>query len=395
MYNLNIILKVKYEGYTISIYDDKTQDNKSQLISSANTIYQNKSDENATLQLVDNRVEAVAQRELQDTINSSPRATQLKAFQDMADNRSNSKAIQLQELANNYTAKIQMKAKLGINDDVSLEKEADVMGAKALQMKKNYLNTIETKQAMDYNNASALQLKALAAGKLNVVGENHKDSAKRRNSEKAIANRVVGGGYWRENEFYLGKEKNFLKLFYYKGMLDYGDSLVLLVDMHAASLVEFLEYLHKGVRDYTNITERERVGIMQTIHVFYNACDAVYLYNQRIKDDSEKKFNLVKDVSILKTMLKAIENRQDVSIYSGIKEATENIKKHLKGRSSGDISKERSLHMDSSAEFDTKIGVWKVGDDHIEHIKEVKKGNYEILSKDEFNTEYSNELKDD
>jgi len=116
-------------------YAEKSQENISQ--NKTNSVYQNKSNENATLQLADNRVEAVAQKELQETINSSPRIMQLKAFQDMADNRPNSKAIQLQELANNYTAKTQMKAKVGINDDVSLEKEADVMGAKALQAKKS------------------------------------------------------------------------------------------------------------------------------------------------------------------------------------------------------------------------------------------------------------------
>jgi len=199
----------------MNTYAEKSQENISQ--NKTNSVYQNKSNENATLQLADNRVEAVAQKEVQDTINNSPRATQLKAFQDMADNRPNSKAIQLQELANSYTAQKeqpiqrkenntglpdnlksgienisgyamddvkvhynstkpaqlnahayaqgtdihlgsgqekhlpheawhvvqqkqgrvkptrQMKAKVGINDDVSLEKEADVMGAKALQ----------------------------------------------------------------------------------------------------------------------------------------------------------------------------------------------------------------------------------------------------------------------
>ena len=200
----------------MNTYAEENQKNTSQ--NKINSVYQNKSNENATLQLADNRVEAVAQRELQDTINSSPRATQLKAFQDMADNRPNSKAIQLQELANSYAtqkeqpiqkkgnntglpdnlksgienisgysmddvkvhynstkpaqlnahayaqgtdihlgsgqekhlpheawhvvqqkqgrvkATKQMKGAVAINDDTGLEKEADVMGAKALQM---------------------------------------------------------------------------------------------------------------------------------------------------------------------------------------------------------------------------------------------------------------------
>jgi len=196
-------------------YAEKIEVNKIQ--NNTGLIYQNKSNEDSTLQLADNRQEAASQRELQDLISSSPRTLQLRSFQDMADNRPHDKAIQLQDMANNYIAQKQlpiqkkenntglpdnlksgienisgyamddvkvhynstkpaqlnahayaqgtdihlgsgqekhlpheawhvvqqkqgrvkptkqMKAKVGINDDVALEKEADVMGMKSFQ----------------------------------------------------------------------------------------------------------------------------------------------------------------------------------------------------------------------------------------------------------------------
>jgi len=466
----------------MSIHADQTQESKSQSTSS-NTVYQKKSDIEPTHQFVDEREGTAVQRKMQDMLNSSPRAMQLRSFQDMADDSSKrDRAVQLQEMSNNFTSNKQqpiqkkenntglpdnlksgienisgyamddvkvhynstkpaqlnahayaqgsdihlgsgqekhlpheawhvvqqkqgrvkptkqMKAKVGINDDVALEKEADVMGAKALQMKENYFNKIQTKQSaqvMDYNNASALQLKALAAGKLNVVGETHKDSDKRRNSEKAIAKRVVGGGYWTEAEFRIGKEQNPLQFMFQSDNRKYGDSSALLVEMNAAMLAEGAVRWSKYTGDYPSLEEDAKKGLEKAARALYRFGEAAVIHNNRIKDAANKKDSLVKDVSKLLTIFKAIGERTDESICSGLGKAGEAVSAHLGGRSSDDISKERSVHMDSSAESDVKKGVWKVGDDHIAQIKAVKTGAYEILSKAEFNTEYSDELKND
>jgi len=135
-------------------YAEKNQENISQTKTSS--VYQNKSNEDTTLQLADNRQEVVDQKELQETINSSPMAMQLKDFQDMADSYTSKieQPIQKKENETRQDKRLQheawyvvqqkqerkpirqMKSKIGINDDVALEKEADVMGAKALQSKK-------------------------------------------------------------------------------------------------------------------------------------------------------------------------------------------------------------------------------------------------------------------
>jgi len=430
---------------------------------SSNVVYQKKSDVEQTHQFVDERETTTIQGEMQDIINSSPRAMQLKSFQDMANSYTSQqspiqkkdnntglpdnlktgienvsgysmddvkvhynspKPAQLQAHAYAQGTDIhlgsgqekhlpheawhvvqqkqgrvkptkQMKDKVAINDDKGLEKEADVMGAKALQMKKNYSNIIQTKQAMDYNNASALQLKALAAGKLNVVGETHKDSDKRRNSEKAIAKRVVGGGYWTEGEFRIGKEQNVFAYMFKADNRKYGDSSVLLVEINAALLAEGAVKWSKYTDGYPKLEESAKEALQKAARPLYRFGEDAVIHNDRIKDASDKKDALVKDVKTLLTIFKAIGERTDESICSGLGKAGETVSAHLKGRSSDDISKERSVHMDSSAESDKKIGVWKVGNLHIGQIKEAKKGDYEVLSKDEFNTEYSKELKDD
>jgi len=122
----------------------------------ANSIAQNMSKVDSTLQLADNRTEFTLQKEQQEIINSSPRTMQLKAFQDMANGyaEQKEKLIQKKENETRQDKRLQheawyvvqqkqerkpirqMKSKIGINDDVALEKEADVMGAKALQSKK-------------------------------------------------------------------------------------------------------------------------------------------------------------------------------------------------------------------------------------------------------------------
>jgi len=181
-------------------YAEKNQENISQTKTSS--VYQNKSNEDTTLQLADNRQEVVDQKELQETINSSPMAMQLKDFQDMADSYTSKIEQPIQKKENNtglpdnlksgienisgyamddvkvhynstkpaqlnahayaqgtdihlgsgqekhlpheawhvvqqkqgrVKATKQMKGMVAINDDVSLEKEADVMGVKALR----------------------------------------------------------------------------------------------------------------------------------------------------------------------------------------------------------------------------------------------------------------------
>jgi hypothetical protein len=199
----------------MNTHADKTQENKSQAVSTVDSQIQSSGE--STFQFVDNRPEAITQRQLQEIANNSPQVSQLRAFQEMANNSPQAKqSAQLQAMANNHSSKeqqpfqkkenntglpdnlktgmenlsgmplddvkvhrnsdkpaqlqahayaqgtdihlgpgqekhlphetwhvvqqkqgrvkptMQMKGKVNVNDDVSLEKEADVMGARAL-----------------------------------------------------------------------------------------------------------------------------------------------------------------------------------------------------------------------------------------------------------------------
>jgi hypothetical protein len=63
---------------------DKTQENKSQSVNDETS--QMQSGGESAFQFVDNRAEAVAQRELQEVANNSPQVSQHMAFQDMVNN---------------------------------------------------------------------------------------------------------------------------------------------------------------------------------------------------------------------------------------------------------------------------------------------------------------------
>ena len=90
----------------MNTHADKTQENKSQAVSTSISQMQNSRE--STFQFVDNRPEAVAQRKLQEMANNNPQVSQLMAFQDMANNSPQAKqSAQLQAMADNYSARQQ------------------------------------------------------------------------------------------------------------------------------------------------------------------------------------------------------------------------------------------------------------------------------------------------
>ena len=85
---------------------DKTQENKSQSVSSGKSKLQ--SIGKSTFQFVDNRPDAVAQRKLKEMANNSPQVSQLRAYHEMANNSPQvKKMVQLQALANNHSSQQQ------------------------------------------------------------------------------------------------------------------------------------------------------------------------------------------------------------------------------------------------------------------------------------------------
>lgn len=112
-----------------------TPSNKKKNQSIKKSVTQKRNAGNSLFRFKDNRPGVLAQRKLQETVNSSPKAMPLKTYQDMANNSLQAKRIaQLQVLANNHSAQnhqpILKKEKKNINDDAGLEKEVSLPPSK-------------------------------------------------------------------------------------------------------------------------------------------------------------------------------------------------------------------------------------------------------------------------
>ena len=79
----------------MNTYADKTQKEKSQSV--ANSVSQKKNNSESAFSFVDNRPESIAQRKLQEVANNSPRVSQLRAVQGIANNHSVNKMYTVQK----------------------------------------------------------------------------------------------------------------------------------------------------------------------------------------------------------------------------------------------------------------------------------------------------------
>jgi len=109
---------------------------------------------------------------------------------------------------------LQMKAGVSVNDDATLENEADVMGGRALQFHNSPLGSLTQQKLTPLaSKRSPAQLKVMR-GKFNVVGEQHDDyDGKnsrflngRPDEQKFLKDRFGLTDYWTESEF-KGEEK--------------------------------------------------------------------------------------------------------------------------------------------------------------------------------------------
>ncbi|MEM7186251.1 MAG: DUF4157 domain-containing protein [Bacteroidota bacterium] len=124
------------------------------------------------VQFDDQREETAAQLKMQEMANASVQVYQLMAFQEMADESPQVAYLNtVQLMADHYVAQRQ-----------------------AIQQK-------DKETTSTHPEAFVIQLKPLTPGKLNVVGENHEESDRRRDQEIALAAEVVGGKLWTESEF--------------------------------------------------------------------------------------------------------------------------------------------------------------------------------------------------
>ncbi|WP_299218739.1 DUF4157 domain-containing protein [uncultured Aquimarina sp.] len=307
----------------------------------------------------------------------------------------------------------QLKSKVYINDDTGLEKEADVMGAKAL-FNSNLLNS-SFQLNVGLNSHFAIQRKAkLKKDRLNLVGEEHELSERhgRRNREKEHCRQEASGQYWEENEF--------------KITIDNSE-----IEADPANL-RFWAQLSNIKDNTTHIKEVEQtkpslfvmVGrakmTLDNILFWINECEALYQIakndsypgkseeeDKNLKEQYEnlrfmhenlkllsrkyRSFQQIKQQSNTAKALKFLENNKFIisAGYSYLKHAKSKMKRDF---SFSEYAEKRSvfMHNAGNAKRDT-IGVWKIGNSHVKDIRRIyPKGDisYNLLSMEEYDVLY-------
>ncbi|WP_271765133.1 eCIS core domain-containing protein [Aquimarina algiphila] len=315
----------------------------------------------------------------------------------------------------------QLKSKVNINDDASLEKEADVMGEKALQLKNREKIVQQRLLQHQMNTTTFIQLKALDKnidpGKLNIVGENHNVSDKRtRRVEQIYVNEKFNTrmSYWTEDELHhdIDSLDNVDRSFYGDSrVLRFLDRLCFLLVMiggyrKAKKTKDILELFH-GIKNEMRSLELKKIGVVEyehpetidnegllEFHNFLKAEDNKQLFTE-IKDMDqgplfEEKLNEVTDIIenlVNKYLGPNIDRRNPLTAAYLYK----NRKKYQKRPNS--YSTRRGYHMQRFAhQFGLEHpGIWKIGNAHIQQIsdyedslEDFERENYTLINKKTF-----------
>ncbi|WP_299259845.1 DUF4157 domain-containing protein [uncultured Aquimarina sp.] len=293
---------------------------------------------------------------------------------------------------------MQLKSKVSINDDAGLEKEADIMGNKALKVTNKPTTSIHYKHISPENHDNIAQLKPLDTKinkkKLNIVGETHTDynsENKKRDLEKKYSTKKFGSklqSYWVENEIEHKKDIDTDDIFYGdSAALRYLDGLchllVIIGGYHEATNEKDQKELSDGIRNKVErlqITEN-KVRNYETDQSFRD----VNLPN--LKNDLSQKYGF-------EGLFKNIRNKQGLAFQYTLNKIKPEIEalvsKYYQGDSTAITAKNlyenRETYQDEPYSFSIRRGkhmqrfadnygkqfkgIWKVGNAHIKQISD-------------------------
>ncbi|GAL35435.1 translation initiation factor 2 [Vibrio maritimus] len=315
---------------------------------------------------------------------------------------------------------MQMKGKVNINDDASLEREADVMGAKALQMAPANHQPHQLKTA---STTATVQAK-LSNSVLNVAGETHDEyeqlgNETLRDKEKKFASQKAGGSYWQEPQFKVTDDSTW----YGKNKGESGDPVRLqflqcveLIDSLCGKFIPMLDHnvkdeakmlrerVEEGVRTIGGgVTERyKEMGsehssgvrslsdsqadaaqkISPKLTEMSAKCKAIY---DLIQSDGTLNPGADKQIAALK--VEAVKLNKEIKTIAAVLH-----NKTALTQSNVRIPRSKAMHFSAQASHATK-GIWKVGNNHYDDIKTYIKGlfvgapKYNLMSKADFNKE--------
>lgn len=308
----------------------------------------------------------------------------------------------------------QMKESVPVNDDAGLEHEADVMGAKAMQLFSVAHNTVSNSNqntfylpAQSVIQNKVFQLKSpLVSTKLNVVGENHDESDARRSKERAHSLKFSGSAnYWTENQFkvramafgdYINDTRPLADPFKdrFEHMLLKAESTNPWHYQAQVAPQNFRDYVQNqpgtldsaitnGVYNYAN-NMRIMIGNLE------GGTDGHELSQQEKATHLGLKAEvtaLYQSGGVALNLLKAQQIHVDNTVA-----ALDNMWNNLKAlklkfgnvRTDAEVRISRSDAMHAAAEArNAEKGVWKIGEAHVTDIKD-KGGSYNLVTRQQF-----------
>lgn len=340
----------------------------------------------------------------------------------------------------------QIKAGVAVNDNPSLEHEADVMGEQALNTSSlptnqnramlsgnvgQLMNDVSHSKSPSNNVTQVFQLARLSKNVLNVAGEMHLGID--RKLEKDFSAEETGGGYWTEID-YAYKDPVHKEVVYADPRLGRMEYTLLSV------LPEFQGLLNVAKSDTGGLG----IWLPTTKTASYDN-NIFFLYSNSIKnlrheaflghegrplrsdnnvyqevmskiEESESKTPFSNFITRLHETVTAINSSLDTfrvkfktpearkKIGSELRVQVEDITKFLEelteivcsknqtpkeNQTKENSSLQRSKHMFKIANIRANdIGVFKIGNNHIEHMKEMKPRYFNLLSMDEFGELY-------
>ena len=274
---------------------------------------------------------------------------------------------------------------------------------------------------------SVFQLQKLEAGKLNVVGEHHTESNERRQQEIDLAAREVGGEYWTEDKFRIRETKSSKE----EEVKDTAQDLRIVGDALYLRIAESIQYVDdaknefkEGWNEWTTkkLPIEQLAGLKSELQTLLVTCKThtleanrlaeAYMYNEEFKTlpkfvteliiqihkllpEAEKLFLILVETWKKHSLQQLISDRflNSFNVFGSNIDILSMYASRIGGLSRTDTSKLRSYEMDNAASFaHNRIGVWKIGFDHVKHIEEEMQQNdtknYVLINRNEFNHEY-------
>ncbi|MDR6568187.1 MULTISPECIES: eCIS core domain-containing protein [Chitinophaga] len=296
----------------------------------------------------------------------------------------------VQQKQGRVQATTQLKQGIPVNDDKGLEQEADVMGQKALQLysaSPALPLTVATQLKQD-----VVQRISIDVGKLNVVGEEHGESQKRRQTEVAYSNHLFGqnGLYWQEAAFKpieihqtRGDEAGLrLKFFYHT---------------FAGGMVKVIQTTHDGDMPFLMAVR----GIWKTLNTVKS------LYQEEVETLSHEEGLALHQMMTnqvwtgFQAKMDGLATPQNADSLQYRKELVTdmiNLKKYWETKpdiyepSKAVVTNDRNDHMHNSATtaaFQGRKGIWKVGENHVIGISQMFPAGrqYNLVHRADFNND--------